>query len=44
MGERIGFWLYQLCWNRGVCLCMGSVGVGGVEVSAQFSQRFARPL
>ena len=33
MNERIGFWLYQSCGNRGVldvCLCLGSGGVGGV--------------
>ena len=32
MDERIGFWLYESCGNRGVldvCLCFGCGGVGG---------------
>ena len=34
MDERIGFALYQSCWDKrgvlDVCLCFGCGGVGGV--------------
>ena len=37
VGERIGFWLYQSCKNRGsvghVSVCLGCGGVGGVRES-----------